>query len=61
MPSSANPPADYHARREALAKKLNGGIAILFAANEPASNIRSIARTKTSTTSLDGTSPARRC
>jgi Xaa-Pro aminopeptidase len=25
----------YHARREALAKKLNGGIAILFAANEP--------------------------
>ncbi len=26
----------YHARREALAKKLNGGVAILFAANEPA-------------------------
>jgi Xaa-Pro aminopeptidase len=26
----------YHARREALAKKLNGGIAILFSANEPA-------------------------
>jgi Xaa-Pro aminopeptidase len=25
----------YHARREALAKKLHGGIAILFAANEP--------------------------
>jgi len=25
----------YHARREALAKKLNGGIALLFAANEP--------------------------
>jgi Xaa-Pro aminopeptidase len=25
----------YHARREALAGKLNGGIAILFAANEP--------------------------
>jgi Xaa-Pro aminopeptidase len=25
----------YHARREALAAKLNGGIAILFAANEP--------------------------
>ncbi len=30
------PTAIYHARREALAKKLNGGIAILFAANEPA-------------------------
>ncbi len=30
------PSAIYHARREALAKKLNGGIAILFAANEPA-------------------------
>jgi hypothetical protein len=30
------PNAIYHARREALAKKLNGGIAILFAANEPA-------------------------
>jgi len=26
----------YRARREALAKKLNGGVAILFAANEPA-------------------------
>ncbi len=26
----------YHARREALAQKLNGGIAILFAADEPA-------------------------
>ena len=26
----------YHGRREALAQKLNGGIAILFAANEPA-------------------------
>jgi Xaa-Pro aminopeptidase len=25
----------YHARREALARKLNGGIAIVFAANEP--------------------------
>ena len=30
------PRATYHARREALAAKLNGGIAILFAANEPA-------------------------
>src|SRR5277367_4873088 len=30
------PTSIYHARREALAKKLNGGIAILFAANEPA-------------------------
>jgi Xaa-Pro aminopeptidase len=30
------PAAIYHARREALAKKLNGGIAVLFAANEPA-------------------------
>ncbi len=30
------PASIYHARREALAKKLNGGIAILFAANEPA-------------------------
>ena len=27
--------ADYHARRVALADKLNGGIAILFAAEEP--------------------------
>src|SRR5271163_5364201 len=31
-----HPSAIYHALREALAKKLNGGIAILFAANEPA-------------------------
>ena len=30
------PTAIYHARREALAKKLEGGIAILFAADEPA-------------------------
>src|SRR5271156_4092493 len=30
------PTAIYHARRTALAKKLNGGIAVLFAANEPA-------------------------
>ena len=30
------PSAVYHARREALAKKLNGGVAVLFAANEPA-------------------------
>jgi Xaa-Pro aminopeptidase len=30
------PAAIYHARREALAKKLDGGIAIVFAANEPA-------------------------
>jgi len=29
------PSADYHARRVALADKLNGGIAILFAAEEP--------------------------
>ncbi|HMD20668.1 MAG TPA: aminopeptidase P N-terminal domain-containing protein [Alloacidobacterium sp.] len=29
------PAADYHARRVALAGKLNGGIAILFAAEEP--------------------------
>ncbi len=29
------PPADYHARRVALAGKLNGGIAVLFAAEEP--------------------------
>lgn len=29
------PAADYHARRVALADKLNGGIAILFAAEEP--------------------------
>jgi Xaa-Pro aminopeptidase len=29
------PTAIYHARREALAQKLDGGIAILFAANEP--------------------------
>jgi Xaa-Pro aminopeptidase len=29
------PTAIYHARREALAKKLNGGIAIVFAATEP--------------------------
>lgn len=29
------PNADYHARRVALAGKLNGGIAILFAADEP--------------------------
>src|SRR5271163_2020328 len=29
------PTAIYHARREALAEKLNGGIAIVFAANEP--------------------------
>ncbi|AXC13179.1 Xaa-Pro aminopeptidase [Acidisarcina polymorpha] len=30
------PAAIYHARREALAEKLEGGVAILFAANEPA-------------------------
>ena len=40
LPSSSpalerQPVPIYHARREALAKKLNGGIAILFAANEP--------------------------
>jgi Xaa-Pro aminopeptidase len=29
------PTTIYHARREALAKKLDGGIAIVFAANEP--------------------------
>ena len=29
------PASDYHARRVALADKLNGGIAILFAAEEP--------------------------
>jgi Xaa-Pro aminopeptidase len=29
------PAADYHARREALAKSLNGGVAVLFAAQEP--------------------------
>ncbi len=29
------PNADYHARRVALANKLNGGVAILFAAEEP--------------------------
>jgi Xaa-Pro aminopeptidase len=29
------PTPTYHARREALARKLNGGIALLFAANEP--------------------------
>lgn len=29
------PASIYHARREALAKKLDGGIAIVFAANEP--------------------------
>ncbi|HLH33621.1 MAG TPA: aminopeptidase P N-terminal domain-containing protein [Alloacidobacterium sp.] len=29
------PTADYHARRVALADKLNGGVAILFAAEEP--------------------------
>jgi len=29
------PNADYHARRVALAGKLNGGIAVLFAADEP--------------------------
>src|ERR1700727_66552 len=29
------PTADYHARRVALANKLNGGVAVLFAAEEP--------------------------
>jgi Xaa-Pro aminopeptidase len=29
------PAADYHARRVALANKLNGGIAVMFAADEP--------------------------
>ena len=29
------PDSTYHARRESLAKKLNGGVAILFAAEEP--------------------------
>ncbi len=29
------PPAEYHARRVALSTKLNGGVAILFAAEEP--------------------------
>src|SRR5580692_3916058 len=29
------PTADYHARRVALANKLHGGVAVLFAAEEP--------------------------
>src|SRR6202000_2874134 len=29
------PAATYHARRVALAQKLNGGVAVLFAAEEP--------------------------
>jgi len=35
------PTSIYHARREALAAKLNGGIAVLFAANEPPAEYQS--------------------
>src|SRR5437763_11612790 len=35
------PAAEYHARRVALAGKLHGGFALIFAANEPAMNYQS--------------------
>jgi len=35
FPLDRQPAADYHARRVRLAEKLNGGVAVLFAAEEP--------------------------
>ena len=41
------PPGVFHARRVALAGKLQGGVAILFAAEEPLLDFMPTARTRT--------------